>query len=31
MPVIIEAVRGRATVGEIADVLREEWGAFVPA
>jgi methylmalonyl-CoA mutase N-terminal domain/subunit len=31
MPVIIEAVRARATVGEIADVLREEWGAFVPA
>ena len=31
MPVIIDAVRTRATVGEIADMLREEWGAFVPA
>ena len=31
MPVIIDAVRSRATVGEIADTLREEWGAFVPA
>ena len=30
MPAIIDAVRARATVGEIADVLREEWGAFVP-
>jgi len=31
MPAIISAVRARATVGEVADVLREEWGAFVPA
>jgi methylmalonyl-CoA mutase N-terminal domain/subunit len=31
MPSLISAVRARATVGEIADVLREEWGAFVPA
>src|SRR4029450_4826820 len=31
MPAIIIAVRARASVGEIADVLREEWGAFVPA
>jgi methylmalonyl-CoA mutase N-terminal domain/subunit len=31
MPAIIDAVRARATVGEIADALREEWGAFVPA
>ena len=31
MPAIIDAVRARASVGEIADVLREEWGAFVPA
>ena len=31
MPAIIDAVRARATVGEIADTLREEWGAFVPA
>ena len=30
MPAIIDAVRARATVGEIADTLREEWGAFVP-
>jgi len=30
MPTIIDAVRARATVGEVADVLREEWGAFVP-
>jgi methylmalonyl-CoA mutase N-terminal domain/subunit len=31
MPAIIEAVRARATVGEVADVLRQEWGAFAPA
>ena len=31
MPAIIDAVRARASVGEIADGLREEWGAFVPA
>jgi methylmalonyl-CoA mutase N-terminal domain/subunit len=31
MPAIIDAVRKRATVGEIADTLRAEWGAFVPA
>ena len=31
MPVIIDAVRARATVGEIADTLREEWGAFAGA
>jgi methylmalonyl-CoA mutase N-terminal domain/subunit len=31
MPAIIDAVRARASVGEIADVLRAEWGAFVPA
>jgi methylmalonyl-CoA mutase N-terminal domain/subunit len=31
MPAIIDAVRARASVGEIADVLREEWGAFAPA
>ena len=28
MPVIIEAVRARATVGEISDTLRDEWGTF---
>jgi methylmalonyl-CoA mutase N-terminal domain/subunit len=31
MPAIIDAVRARASVGEIADALREEWGAFVSA
>ena len=31
MPAIIDAVRARATVGEIAESLRAEWGAFVPA
>jgi len=28
MPLIIEAVRARATVGEISDALRAEWGAY---
>jgi len=31
MPKIIDAVRARASVGEVAEVMREEWGAFVPA
>jgi methylmalonyl-CoA mutase N-terminal domain/subunit len=31
MPAIIDAVRARATVGEVAEALGEEWGAFVPA
>src|SRR5687768_452249 len=31
MPIIIDAVRARASVGEVAEVMREEWGAFVPA
>ena len=31
MPAIIDAVRARATVGEIADALRQEWGAYAPA
>jgi methylmalonyl-CoA mutase N-terminal domain/subunit len=31
MPAIIDAVRARASVGEIAEILRQEWGAFVPA
>jgi methylmalonyl-CoA mutase N-terminal domain/subunit len=31
MPAIIDAVRARASVGEIADTLREEWGAFASA
>jgi methylmalonyl-CoA mutase N-terminal domain/subunit len=30
MPLIIDAVRARATVGEIADALRARWGAYVP-
>ncbi len=28
MPAIVEAVRARATVGEISDTLREVWGTF---
>jgi methylmalonyl-CoA mutase N-terminal domain/subunit len=28
---IIDAVRARATVGEIADALRETWGEYRPA
>ena len=31
MPLIIDAVRARATVGEIADVLRDSWGEHRPA
>jgi methylmalonyl-CoA mutase N-terminal domain/subunit len=31
MPRIIEAVRARATVGEISDALRSVWGTFRPA
>ena len=27
---IIDAVRARATVGEIADALKAEWGAYSP-
>jgi len=30
MPRILEAVRARATVGEISDVLREVWGVYRP-
>jgi methylmalonyl-CoA mutase N-terminal domain/subunit len=30
MELIVEAVRARASVGEIADVLREEWGTYQP-
>ena len=30
MPPIIEAVRARATIGEISDVLREVWGVYRP-
>ncbi len=31
MPPILEAVRARATLGEISDVLREAWGVYRPA
>ena len=30
MPVIIEAVRTYATIGEMCGVLREEWGEYTP-
>jgi methylmalonyl-CoA mutase N-terminal domain/subunit len=30
MPLIVSAVRARATVGEISDVLREAWGVYRP-
>jgi methylmalonyl-CoA mutase N-terminal domain/subunit len=30
MPFIIQAVRARATVGEIGDTLRQVWGVFRP-
>jgi methylmalonyl-CoA mutase N-terminal domain/subunit len=30
MPLIIDAVRARASVGEISDVLSAEWGAYRP-
>jgi methylmalonyl-CoA mutase N-terminal domain/subunit len=31
MPVILEAVRARATLGEISDELRGVWGVYRPA
>ena len=31
MPRIIDAVRARATVGEISDALRAQWGEYRPA
>ncbi len=31
MPPIIDAVRARATLGEISDTLREAWGTYRPA
>jgi methylmalonyl-CoA mutase N-terminal domain/subunit len=31
MPVIIDAVRARATVGEISDALRAVWGEYRPS
>jgi methylmalonyl-CoA mutase N-terminal domain/subunit len=30
MPPIIEAVRARATLGEISDALRQVWGIYHP-
>ena len=30
MPLIVEAVRARATVGEISDALAESWGTYRP-
>ncbi|MBI3082525.1 MAG: methylmalonyl-CoA mutase, partial [Gemmatimonadetes bacterium] len=30
MPAILEAVRARATVGEISDCLRAAWGTYRP-
>jgi methylmalonyl-CoA mutase N-terminal domain/subunit len=30
MPLVVEAVRARASVGEISDALRERWGAYRP-
>jgi methylmalonyl-CoA mutase N-terminal domain/subunit len=29
MPLLIDAVRANATVGEMCDALREVWGEFV--
>jgi methylmalonyl-CoA mutase, N-terminal domain len=31
MPPILDAVRTRATVGEISDTLRRVWGTYRPA
>jgi len=31
MPVIVDAVRARATLGEISDALRDVWGVYRPA
>ena len=30
LPLIVNAVRARASVGEISDVLRARWGAYKP-
>jgi len=30
MPLVVEAVKARATVGEISDVLRDVWGEYRP-
>jgi len=31
MPLVISAVRARASVGEISDALAKSWGRYVPA
>jgi hypothetical protein len=31
MPLVIDAVRARASVGEIADTLRDCWQTYRPA
>jgi len=31
MPLIVDAVRARATVGEVSDAFRAEWGEYRPA
>jgi len=31
MPLILQAVRARVTVGEISDALRDVWGVYRPA
>ncbi|MDF2775243.1 MAG: hypothetical protein K0S86_4743, partial [Geminicoccaceae bacterium] len=31
MPLIVDAVRARCTVGEISDTLRDVWGEHRPA
>jgi methylmalonyl-CoA mutase N-terminal domain/subunit len=31
MPPILDAVRARATLGEISDTLRTAWGTYRPA
>jgi methylmalonyl-CoA mutase N-terminal domain/subunit len=31
MPLIVDAVRARATVGEISDALRSIWGEYRPS
>jgi methylmalonyl-CoA mutase N-terminal domain/subunit len=30
VPLIVDAVRARASVGEIATVLRDRWGSYRP-
>jgi methylmalonyl-CoA mutase N-terminal domain/subunit len=30
LPLVVDAVRARGSVGEISDALRDEWGAYRP-